>query len=162
MGEDFFDALELVPDGKGGKQFKLPLYHPKIAKQSESLINSLFKNRITKQKINGAALIQVSGFGYSDELNVKVNPATGNLEYMEVFAPAYSEKFFKPFMRDDGSIDIRRIEEESPDLLDAIGYRIPTEDFYSMATIRIKGFTPREAGGGIVLPADITTISGSD
>ena len=81
---------------------------------------------------------------------------------MEVYAPAYSEKFFKPFMNDDGSIDIERIKKESPDLLEAIGYRIPTEDFYSMAVIRIKGFTPREAGGGIVLPADITTISGSD
>ena len=162
MGEDFFDAIQLVPDGKGGKRFNLPLFHPKISKQAESLINSIFKNRITKQKIQGGAMIQVSGFGFTDELKVKVNPKTGNLEYMEVYAPAYSEKFFKPFMDENGNIDMKAIEEKAPELLEAVGYRIPTEDFYSMAAIKIKGFTPREAGGGIVLPADITTIAGSD
>ena len=43
-----------------------------------------------------------------------------------------------------------------------VGYRIPTEDKYSCAPIKIVGFLPREAGDGIMLPAEITTLSGSD
>ena len=38
----------------------------------------------------------------------------------------------------------------------------PTEDKYSMAPLRIKGFLPQESGGVIMLPSEITTISGSD
>ena len=43
-----------------------------------------------------------------------------------------------------------------------IAYRIPTEDKYSMIPIRVKGFLPRNAGGNIMLPKEITTITGSD
>ena len=43
-----------------------------------------------------------------------------------------------------------------------IGYRIPTEAKYSMAPLKIVGFLPREAGDGIMLPSDITLLTGSD
>ena len=43
-----------------------------------------------------------------------------------------------------------------------VGYRIPTEDKYSMAPLKIVGFLPREAGDGIMLPNDITLLTGSD
>ena len=38
----------------------------------------------------------------------------------------------------------------------------PTEDKYSMAPLKIVGFLPREAGDGIMLPNDITLLTGSD
>lgn len=38
----------------------------------------------------------------------------------------------------------------------------PTEDKYSCAPIKIVGFLPREAGEGIMLPYDITLLTGSD
>ena len=43
-----------------------------------------------------------------------------------------------------------------------IGYRIPTEATYSMAPLKIIGFLPKEAGEAIMLPYDITVITGSD
>lgn len=43
-----------------------------------------------------------------------------------------------------------------------IGYRVPTEDKYSMAPLYIKGFLPQQNGSAIMLPAEITTLSGSD
>ena len=46
--------------------------------------------------------------------------------------------------------------------LEGIAYRIPTEDKYSMLPIRVKGFLPRNSGGNIILPMEITTITGSD
>jgi hypothetical protein len=38
----------------------------------------------------------------------------------------------------------------------------PTEDKYSAAPLKIVGFLPREAGDGIMLPNDITLLTGSD
>ena len=43
-----------------------------------------------------------------------------------------------------------------------IGYRIPSEDKYSCAPLKIVGFLPREAGDAIMLPNDFTLLTGSD
>lgn len=43
-----------------------------------------------------------------------------------------------------------------------VGYRIPTEDKYSMFPAKIVGFLPPEAGDGVMLPNDITLLTGSD
>ena len=46
--------------------------------------------------------------------------------------------------------------------LEMIGYRIPTEDKYSAYRMKIKGFLPREAGEQIIMPKEITLLSGTD
>lgn len=46
--------------------------------------------------------------------------------------------------------------------LEMIGYRIPTEDKYSSYRMKIKGFLPREAGEQIIMPKEITLLSGTD
>ena len=57
---------------------------------------------------------------------------------------------------------MEKIEAANPKLLEMIGYRIPTEAKYSMAPLKIKGFLPKTGGEGIMLPKEITTLSGSD
>ncbi len=84
------------------------------------------------------------------------------IAYFEVFAPIYLNDVFEKFQNPDGSIDMKAIEELNPDLLKMIGYRIPTEDKYSCAPLKIVGFLPREAGDAIMLPNDITLLTGSD
>ena len=84
------------------------------------------------------------------------------IAYFEVFAPIYLNDIFEKFQNPDGSIDMKAIEELNPDLLKMIGYRIPTEDKYSCAPLKIVGFLPREAGDTIMLPNDITLLTGSD
>ena len=56
-------------------------------------------------------------------------------------------------------LDVTKLPE---DLRKLIGYRVPTEDKYSMAPLYIKGFLPQQNGSAIMLPAEITTLSGSD
>ena len=56
-------------------------------------------------------------------------------------------------------LDIDKVPE---DLKRMVGYRIPTENKYSMLPLRVVGFLPTEQGGSIMLPADITLIAGSD
>lgn len=84
------------------------------------------------------------------------------IAYFEVFAPIYTNDLFSMFADKNGVINVKAIEMLDPDLLKMIGYRIPTEDKYSMAPLKIVGFLPREAGDGIMLPNDITLLTGSD
>ena len=185
-GIDLLQACSLDANG----EFRIPLGDPIQSKRIEQLINSIVKNRINKQTIPGGPLVQVANYGTSKELSIRFNSKDGGLllteeewnknktehssykEYIkdkqagiahfEVFAPAYSKELFDKFTDSNGSIDIEAIEATDPELLKMVGYRIPTEDKYSMAPLKIVGFLPAEAGDGIMLPADITLLSGSD
>jgi hypothetical protein len=84
------------------------------------------------------------------------------IDHYEILAPAYTEAIFLKFTDSNGNISVDAIELLNPELLKMIGYRIPTEAKYSIAPLKIVGFTPREMGDVIILPADITLINGSD
>ena len=104
----------------------------------------------------------------SYEEYVRSNQA--GIAHFEVLAPFYLRDVFSNFSNKDGSIDIKTIEnltdkdgnKVGDELLKMIGYRIPTEALYSIAPLKVIGFLPKEAGEGIMLPYDITTITGSD
>lgn len=55
-----------------------------------------------------------------------------------------------------------KIEEEYPDILSILAYRIPTEKDYSMINCKIKRFTSKLAGGTLKVPPQGTTIAGFD
>nr|DAG93668.1 MAG TPA: hypothetical protein [Crassvirales sp.] len=142
--------------------FNIPLFDPVQSQRVQTLLNSVIKSRITKQKIRGGALIQVSDYGLTDELHVVFEGEGANkrIKYLECYMPAYSREFYEPLMKPGThELDIERLPE---DLRRLIGYRVPTEDKYSMAPLRIKGFLPQQNGSAIMLPAEITTLSGSD
>ena len=84
------------------------------------------------------------------------------MAYLEAYAPIFSQELIEDFSDSNGNIDIDKIEREAPDLLKMIAYRIPTEAKYSILPIKIVGFLPVNAGEGIMLPAEITTMTGSD
>ena len=54
------------------------------------------------------------------------------------------------------------IEEEYPDILSILAYRIPSENDYSMINCQIKRFTSKMAGGTLKVPAQGTSIAGFD
>lgn len=173
--------------------FNIPLFDPVQSQRVQTLLNSVIKSRITKQKIRGGALIQVSDYGLTDELNAVFKDKDGNLmswdkyskehrnatreeykafvnearkngrlsiAYLECYMPAYSREFYEPLMDPNThQLDVTKLPE---DLRKLIGYRVPTEDKYSMAPLYIKGFLPQQNGSAIMLPAEITTLSGSD
>lgn len=165
-GRDMLDALQLIEvkdeNGKTHKEFNIPLYNPSTTLKIQELVNSMFKNKITKQDIKGGACILVSSFGFTNELHVLHNP-DGSIKGMECYMPAYSKDFFEPFMKEDENGNPYLDPSDLPDeLRKAIGYRIPTEDKYSMAPLYIKGFLPQENGSEIMLPAETTLFSGED
>lgn len=54
------------------------------------------------------------------------------------------------------------IEEDYPDILSILAYRIPSENDYSMINCQIKRFTSKMAGGTLKVPAQGTSIAGFD
>lgn len=141
--------------------FNIPLYDPVQSQRIQTLLNSIIKSRITKQQINGGALIQVTSYGVTDDLKIVFEGKGENkrIKYLECYMPAYSRDFYEPLMDENGQLDITKLPDE---LRRAIGYRVPTEDKYSMVPIYIKGFLPQQNGSAIMLPAEITKLSGSD
>lgn len=173
--------------------FNIPLFDPVQSQRVQTLLNSVIKSRITKQKIRGGALIQVSDYGLTDQLSIVFKDKNGNplnyelykkkypnatresyeefvknaqkegklsIMYLECYMPAYSREFYEPLMDPNThQLDVTKLPE---DLRKLIGYRVPTEDKYSMAPLYIKGFLPQQNGSAIMLPAEITTLSGSD
>lgn len=157
-GIDMMRACTLNENG----QFNIPLFDPVQSQKMQTLLNSVIKSRITKQKIRGGALIQVSDYGLTDELHIVFEGEGENkrIKYLECYMPAYSREFYEPLMKEGThELDVNKLPN---DLRKLIGYRVPTEAQYSMAPLFIKGFLPQQNGSAIMLPAEITTLSGSD
>lgn len=96
----------------------------------------------------------------SYENYVKENQA--GIAYFEVYMPIWSNELFEKFADENGNIDIAAIEALNPELLKMVSYRIPTEDKYSMAPMKVVGFMPKEAGDAMMFPYELTEIDDSD
>lgn len=185
-GSDLLRACSLDSNG----EFVIPLSDPIQSIRIQQLLNSIIKSRINKQEVKGGPAVQVSAFGLSDDLNIVWQDKKGNIlksreeykgnkpyeEYIkenqhsvahfEVYAPIPSKDLESALLTSDGSYMTpeRAIREGiiTEDVLKAIGYRIPTEDKYSIIPMKIKGFVPKAAGEVVIMPKEITTLSGSD
>ena len=182
LPDDFLTALDFLENNEGytvdenGNLKKasqvtvLPLWHPDIVYQVESMMNSFFKNRVTKQRTDksaGASLYNASSWGFENENpkglrkpKIKFSE-DGGIEYMEAIMPVTSEALMD-YADENGFIDIKKIEEIEPDLLKGVFYRIPTEHKYSMFHIKVIGFLPQGVAGQIILPDEATTLAGLD
>ena len=161
-GREVLDAIQLVPDGNGGKMFNLPLNNPSTTAKLQEIISSMFKNQITKQHIKGGACILVSNFGFTNQLKLVYNKegdSTSGIKYAECYMPAWSKEYFADFIDSNGNIDINEIPDN---LKEIFAYRIPTEHKYSTLPLKVKGFLPIQNGSVIMLPAETVAFSGED
>ena len=160
-------ALTLNKDGV----FNIPLLDPSITYKIQSLLTSIVKNRVTKQKIAGGAYIQTSAWGFKREPKVIYND-DGSVKHIECYMPCPSEELYNMLIdKNTGEVDINKkykgadgkwhyiVPEKYREF---IGYRVPTESFYSCAPFKIIGFLPRQVGTIIVVPRDIVSMAGSD
>lgn len=183
------DLIQACSIDKETGEFRIPKGDPIQAKRIEQLINSIIKNRVNKQKIAGGPIVQVSNFGTSKQLHIRFNAKSGGLllmeeeftptdkyktyseykkaeqagiAYFEVFIPIWANEVFEKFSNSDGTINVEAIKATDPELLKMVSYRIPTEDKYSCAPMKVVGFMPKEAGNALMLPYELTEIDDSD
>lgn len=155
-------------------EFIYPWYEASHTDRLQNVCNSMVKKSIIKKKMFGGSAFQATAYK-SDKLKIVWKKDYGYVkeggkydkedkllavDYIPCMMPFYSKRYFDLFKDPEtGQIDISKVPQE---LLRAIGYRIPTEDKYSMLPLKIVGFLPKEYGSAIILPKEITTITGSD
>lgn len=118
-------------------------------------------------EFNGDEKVQKSQRGLLREMRNKYNSfeeykrnnKAESIAYVECFMPATSYDMLSKAIGDGRMMDINNIPE---DMRRVVGYRIPTENKYSMLPLYIKGFMPQQNGSTIMLPNDWVNISGSD
>ncbi|MEE9376801.1 MAG: hypothetical protein V3V33_02055 [Candidatus Lokiarchaeia archaeon] len=179
MGDQYLQAIapvevtindEILGQTRKTITTALPLFHPRILYQTESLLHSIFRNNVVKQKIKGGSLVNTPSYGVStlkeeglDTIDEKYHPKlkikNGKIIW-QVLMPHTSKKFFPTNKK--GEVDFQYIKQYAPELLEIIANRIPTEDKYSMFNIEVIGFTPPSMANSIIMPPEITTIAGLD
>jgi len=162
-------ALEFTFDENGNITTSLPLAHPFVTNRVQPKTNAIFKNNVTVRKfLKGFKAANASSFGFEnkpkivwnkDEFGIP-NPELG-IDYFEVIAPIHDKKVYQFVDEVSGIVDMKKLEETYPELLEGLLYRIPTEDKYSMFKVKIVGFLPNE-DGAIIMPSMVTTLSGMD
>lgn len=165
---DLIEAVSLDENG----QFNIPIFDPTMSQKIQELLNSIVKSRIVKQKITGGSLIQATAWALNEKDRPQIVWGTDKngekyIKYIEAYIACPDDALYELLLEEDGSININKKDSKGNYIVpekyrQCIGYRIPTEDKYSMIPIRIKGFLPRQVGSVIILPEEITTTTGSD
>ena len=161
--------------------FKFPLWLSNNPAKVNSLLHSIIDNRIRKKKREGMSSVLVSDAVLSTDPKYKsnitfVDKNRTNLTLKTSYAPngtIMGAEIVVPFVfRDnngnklnikdfikDGALDLEKVPQE---LLETIGFRIPTQGLNSVSKLTIVGFLPPEIENSIIAPADFTVQMGSD
>lgn len=162
LADNYITAIELLDNlDDGTTNIDILPTREKI----ESILMSRAASMTTSQKRHGTAAFQVpstmwetkasrtynEGKYKSSDLDFVVKYVDGKpkITSMEVYLPS-------PFK------GITKVGKVPPELLELIGFRIPTQGLSSIETIVVKDFLPEAAGDIIVLPTEIVAKAGSD
>lgn len=151
MDSNFMEYL--IPNEFGNPT--MPNFMNIVTAKLESVAQSIYNNKITRQVLPGWHAAQITGVGYSKRLNF--DPKTG---IMEVRLPRWSNIIPKTKNAEEEAALIKQIEEEGLDI--HIGYRIPTEGKQSISILKVVGFTNDALGSTIIVPDEWVTQTGSD
>ena len=150
----------------------------------ENLLFSLIGNSTITQKLKGESSVQVSSLGSETTVRVikqgrlqssgatglkfysKINPTDLNSETrgMEVYLPHYFKELLGEDIeiRQDGIYNSKGQLIGDSNLLDLIGFRIPTDGLHSIDFMKVKGFLPSTSGAQIMVPSELVIKAGSD
>ena len=184
--EDIIPEEETGTNGIGARP-KMPPHFSNVKSKIENIAQSLFNNRITRQKLPGFHAAQVTNIGWKNTGQGKSYIYSKNLQYhpngeryIEVMLPAsnfgfdindskydnYREKAIeKNWSAEKLEEEIKKdmLEELQAKKLDTvIGYRIPTEGKQSVCVMKVVGFTSDALGSTIVVPDGWVAQTGSD
>ena len=102
----------------------------------------------------------------ADDYKAYLKSKAAKFAYFECYLPIPDSELKDALTKPNG--ELMSVEEAkakgilNDESLKAIGYRIPTEDKYSMMPMKVKGFLPGTGGEAIMLPKEITALTGAD
>ena len=166
--------------------FEFPLWLSNNNNKLASLLNSIVDNRIRKRKREGKSLVLLSDVVLNTDPKYKSNityisgerkdhlqnmrkDENGNWLPAEIVVPFNFRDNkgnllnIKDFITTDENgntvLDSTKVDDE---VLEAIGFRIPTQGFNSMAYMKIVGFLPKGIVNTIIAPREFIAQMGSD
>jgi predicted NAD-dependent protein-ADP-ribosyltransferase YbiA (DUF1768 family) len=161
-------ALEIIVEN-GEISTTLPLSHPVLTAKVQPKLNAEYRNSVTVRRFSkGYKAANVSPYGFKNKPRIVWNtnkdgvedPALG-IKHFEVISPIHDKRIYKFVDEISGLVDMKKLEETYPELLDGVLYRIPTEDLYSIFKVKIIGFLTDDMGA-VIMPSSLTTLSGLD
>lgn len=163
------EFFELATNGE-------PLMKPYLSNVStklESIIQSIFNNNITRQKLPGFHAAQVTGIGIAGKWTIRKGKkgntikTSNDLRYHPVDEngdiAAYAEVIIpkpKELQHLSDEAALRAMQEAGSDMF--IGYRIPTEGKQSVSVMKVVGFLDKSQGSTIIVPDDWVSQTGAD
>lgn len=168
LDSNMMDYVTLDRDGVP----MMPTYMSNVSTKLESIAQSLFNNRITRQKLPGWHAAQITNVGWT-ALNDTVDKRSYSKKlqyhpdgkpYVEIMLPKSNFQNLE-YNKPDGTTktDEELLAELAESGLDTmIGYRIPTEGKQSVCIMKVVGFTDDALGSTIVVPDDWVSQTGSD
>lgn len=148
---------------------------PQFGDKIHQILMSKIRHTVTEQKIAGGTCVQVSCM-WDDNLSLHFKTdSEGNtvVDYADCYLPLYLKKLYEKAIDENGVINFDILKENLlkkgrkgietwEALTTMVGYRTPTEGVSSAIPLRVKGFLPPTVSSCIVLPKEITFLSGSD
>lgn len=154
------DSLSAMFDVDERGRFIIPLSDMSTLKMSSEFLNAMIRKELTKIKFKGGHFVQASSFGLNTTLHVTVND-DGTLT-VPIYISAWHRQIIRKYMDRDGVIDVNKINEDDPGLLEMFGFRIPTEGKHFAMNMKVVGILPQISGNTIIMPADIIAYTDSD
>tara|TARA_Y100000816_G_scaffold94522_1_gene65613 strand:- start:7213 stop:18768 length:11556 start_codon:yes stop_codon:yes gene_type:complete len=167
LDQNIADQMEIVKDVNGNYDFILPMTFGQNQREFENMFWSIFKKRVLRMMMPGKELVQVASPGKFNVYNYDTKKyEVRELVYMGVSKDGYTSHaevmvradVLKKLGLQPGD-DLSQVPEES---LRAIGYRIPHQGKSSTVIMKIVGILPENYNKSIVLPANVTVMTGSD
>lgn len=169
-------------------EFVIPFEASIAYTEIKSILYSYVDKLIAKPKVNGGMKIQISAAGFEANGINKIVTKNGKSvlvsNHLKFYEATYNEKgertsvsrmeillpnWFADKLRKAGInmsneelIDYLNSSEEGKQILNGVGFRIPTQDTNSVEAFTVKGFLPSSLGDSIIVPEAITTKAGSD
>ena len=177
LPQNIIDGIEYLLNTNDPILFDVLLNKNRI----ENLLFALVRNRAVSHKFKGDMKVQMPETGmqiqarYQDPNDGKLRSAgLGNLQAyrkgpnktisMEVYMPhIYKEYLGKNLtIKQDGIYDDQNNKIAGKELLEIIGFRIPTDGLHSIDALIVKGFLPAEYGSTIMIPPELVVKAGGD
>lgn len=168
LDSNMMDYVTLDKDGVP----MMPTYMSNVSTKLESIAQSMFNNRITRQTLPGWHAAQITNIGWTTLSDtVEKRKYDGKLKYhpegkpyVEIMLPKSNFKGLN-YTKEDGTLKteeelLKELQDSGLDTM--IGYRIPTEGKQSICVMKVVGFTDDALGSTIVVPDDWVSQTGSD
>ena len=159
LPDNYSKGLQIIEDAAGNPQFELSLDFPTYYEKFERIVLGIAVNRAFKQKLSGEEAVQVAdvgGYATSEELkfySIEKDPnGRPLLAHMEVAVRADIA----------AKLGLKEGQEISPEQGRLLGYRIPNQGKSSTVIMKVKKILPNNYKKAIIVPGQITKLTGSD